>query len=100
MAAKSVSAAEVRAFFKANPDKTPAEGVKSLNGRGRLHPSLIEAFAKAKRSKARYEVGAKPVKTVKVKGKNVPVSELRPYAEGKRGRIGAAAVEAYLASQK
>lgn len=95
MAARLVSAAEVRSFFVANPDKVPAEGVKSLNGRGRLHPSLVEAYNKAKRGKVKYGEGVRSTKTVRVGKKSVPLSELRKFAAGKRGRIPAYAIDAY-----
>lgn len=97
MSARLVSAATVRAFFAENPDKIPAEAAKSLapGARGRLHPAAIEAFQKAKRGKARYVQGVRDVKTIRVGRKNVPLSDLREFAPGKRGKIGAAAIAAY-----
>lgn len=97
MSARLVSAATVRAFFAENPDKIPAEAAKSLapGARGRLHPAAIEAFQKAKRGKARYVQGVRDVKTIRVGRKSVPLSDLREFAPGKRGKIGAAAIAAY-----
>lgn len=100
MSARLVSAATVRAFFNENPDKVPAEAAKSLSekARGRLHPSAVDAFNKAKRGKARYEQGTRDVKTVRVGRTNVPVSDLREFAPGARGRIPASAIAAYKAA--
>lgn len=46
-ARKPVPAANVRTWAKSNLDLVPAEGVASVNGRGRLHPTVIAAFRKA-----------------------------------------------------
>jgi len=97
MSARLVSAATVRAFFAENPDKVPAEAAKSLapGARGRLHPKAVEVFNKAKRGKVRDGQGVRDVETVRVGRKNVPLSGLREFAPGKRGKIGAAAIAAY-----
>ena len=97
MSARFVSAAVVREFFAQNPDKVPAEAAKSLapGARGRLHPEAVEVFNKAKRGKVRYGQGVRDVKTVRIGRQIVPLSDLREFAQGKRGRIGQAAIDAY-----
>lgn len=97
MSARLVSAAAVRSWAQENPDKVPAEAWKSLQpgSRGRVHPAGVEAFHKAKRGKVRYQQGLRDVKTVRVGRKNVPLSDLREFAPGKRGKIGQAAIDAY-----
>ena len=97
MSVRFVSAAVVRSFFAENPNKVPAEAATSLapGARGRLHPQAVEVFNKAKRGRVRYGQGVRDVKTVRVGRKNVPLSDLRDFAPGARGRIGAEAIAAY-----
>jgi hypothetical protein len=97
----------VREWF-AGLDPKP-EGVTAPGSRGRLAPSLIEAFAKAN-PREKYSQGTKDANTVSLRvtktaksGKtrkvnvDVPVEEARTLAgdlAGKRGRLSAAALTA------
>lgn len=98
MAVKTVSAKEVRAFIKENPELIKDETLwVNINGRGRLHTEVVKAFNRAKRSKVKYEVGTfdnRRTVLVGERGRKFVVlnTELREFAGlvGKRGRISAA----------
>lgn len=120
---KSVSAGTVRTWAKSNLSKFDAALHPSIVGtpgkagpRGRLHPSVIEAFHKANKS-MRYETASdaeRPTVTFKyatqnARGANITktvtllTSEARAllgHAEGTKGRFNIGALsEAYAASQ-
>lgn len=94
---KFVSAATVRAYVLANPDKFSDEDVTAIQSatRGRISVSVQKAFAKAHKGKKRYEAGT-PSKVVTLKGPRGKVREMTfaearalVGAEGKRGRLSA-----------
>lgn len=97
--AKRVPARTVREWAKANPEAVPAEAAHTVNSRGKMHPTLIAAFRKAKRGKMVYDPTVKAVPTVTLrkgrKTKTVPVAEVRAALgiEAKRGRLSAEALE-------
>ena len=114
MATKIVSANVVREWAKGQTIAGLPEGHK-IAVQGRLHPLVREAFNKAHKGKAKYEVGHKTPKTVKVTAvsvgangrkrpvtKNVVVSEARAAAlaagvnVGERGRLTKAVQTAFV----
>ena len=97
MSVRFVSAAVVRSFFAENPGKVPAEAATSLapGASGRLHPPAAAGFNTAKRGRVRCGPAVRDATGVRVGRKNVPLSDLRDFAPGARGRIGAEAIAAY-----
>lgn len=115
MATKTVSANVVREWAKGRTIEGLPEGHK-IAVQGRLHPAIRDAFNAAHKGKAKYEVGHKTPKTVKVtairvndKGrktpvtKNVVVSEARAAAlaakvpnVGARGRLVEPVLQAFV----
>lgn len=118
MAKIQVPASEVRAFLKANPTLIPEGAEKSVNGRGRLAPSAVEAFNKANKGKREYAEGnvetmVLTFKATSPKGRVVtrqallPKDAVRALAGEKAGLRGplskealATAAEAYAKSLK
>jgi hypothetical protein len=95
MAAKTVSANVVREWAKGRTIEGLPEGHK-VAVQGRLHPAIREAFNAAHKGKAKYVVGHKTPKTVKVtamtvasNGRKRPITKAVNIAEAR-----AAAVEA------
>lgn len=77
MTRKNVSTAAVRTWGAANLDLIPTEGHLSIKGkdgdfkpRGRIHPTVIEAFRKANKTKT-YEVKVAEAATVSFRGDTV-----------------------------
>lgn len=69
MARKTVPAAAVRTWGRANLDLIPEVGHKCLGdtARGRLHPEVVSAYRKAHKGKT-YETGAAEDPTVTFRG--------------------------------
>lgn len=97
---KIVSAAEVRAYIVANPDKFSDRDVEVANRpkvRGKISDSAAKAYAKAHKGKKRYDKDApKPGSVIRLTGprgkvREVTFAEARALigAEGKRGRLSA-----------
>lgn len=117
MSKKNVSAATVRAWGRENLSSIAPAGHACLGetARGRLHPEVVKAFAKANKGRKGYEPkvaeGATIVVAVKgtdAKGRNitrkrevstVEARALLGHPKGKVGRISKAALAAALADQ-
>lgn len=95
------SGAYVRAYMADRPHLIP-EGLEHSvvpNTRGQIPKALADAFKRATKSKMVYGRGVLDVPTVTIKGRKVPVAEVRPFAKAERGPITAADKAAYLAAQ-
>jgi hypothetical protein len=98
MSKTPVSATAVRVWAKDNLNKVDEAGHRSINGRGRIHPTVAVAFNRY-HSKKVYTEGTKDAKVITVSVPNgrgsfkkvsITAQEVRdayPETKGKRGRL-------------